>query len=282
MKKGLVLEGGAMRGMFTAGILDYFAQNNLEFDGMVGVSAGAVFGCNYKSRQIGRTLRYNLKYCQDKRYCSWRSLIFTGDMYGKRFCYYEIPQKLDPFDYHAFDNNPMDFYVVATDVQSGKPVYRSYPKAREDMIEFMRASASMPFVSKIVEVGGKKLLDGGIADSVPLKFFEEEGYKKNVVILTRPKGYIKEPTPLSLPAKIIYRKYPAMINAILTRHEMYNRQMQYIQEREKAGAAYVLRPQKPLELKHAEHNPQKLRAAYDEGRKTAEKEFLNVKSFLEE
>ena len=280
MKKGLILEGGAMRGLFTAGILDVFLENDIEFDGLVGVSAGAVFGCNYKSRQIGRTLRYNLKYCRDKRYCSFRNLLFTGNMYAKKFCYYDIPERLDVFDRETFESNPMKFYVVATDVETGKPVYRSFDKADGDCIEFMRASASMPFVSRIVEACGHKMLDGGISDSVPLEFFEKEGYDRNIVITTREKGYIKEKNQLSWLGGIMLRKYPNMRKAIEERHLMYNKQAKYIEEREKSGDVFVIRPERPLELKHAEHDPEKLQAAYDTGRELALKKLQDVKNFL--
>ncbi len=281
MKKGLILEGGAMRGLFTAGILDVFLENKIKFDGLVGVSAGAVFGCNYKSGQTGRTLRYNLKYCRDKRYCSFRNLLLTGDMYAKKFCYYDIPEKLDVFDKEAYNNNPMKFYAVATDVETGKPVYKSFDKADGDFTEFLRASASMPFVSRVVETSGYKMLDGGISDSVPLEFFEKEGYNRNVVITTREKGYVKEKNPLSWLGGIMLRKYPNMRKAIETRHEMYNKQMKYIEEREKTGEVLVLRPEMPLELKHAEHDSIKLQIAYDTGRELALKKLPEIKKFLE-
>ncbi len=280
MKKGLILEGGAMRGLFTAGILDVFLENNIEFDGLVGVSAGAVFGCNYKSGQIGRTLRYNLKYCRDKRYCSFRNLLFTGDMYAKKFCYYDIPEKLDVFDKKAYNENPMKFYAVATDVETGKPVYKSFDKATGDFTEFLRASASMPFVSRVVETAGHKMLDGGISDSVPLEFFEKEGFDRNIVITTREKGYVKEKNPLSWLGGIMLRKYPNMRKAIAERHEMYNRQTKYIEEREKTGNVLVIRPETPLQLKHAEHDAQKLRKAYDTGREIALKKLPEIKNFL--
>ena len=280
MKKGLILEGGAMRGLFTAGILDVFLENGIKFDGLVGVSAGAVFGCSFKSEQFGRTLRYNLKYCRDKRYCSFRSLILTGDMYGKQFCYYDLPDKLDVFDKEKYNSNPMKFYVVATDIETGLPVYRSFDKSSGDFTEFMRASASMPFVSKPVEISGKKFLDGGISDSIPLEFFEKEGYDKNIVITTRELGYTKKKNPLTWYAKLTLRKYPHMIRAIAERHIMYNKQTEYIQEREKSGDIFVLRPEKPLKLKHAEHDPKKLRYAYDTGRELALKKLPEIKKFL--
>lgn len=280
MKKGLVLEGGAMRGLFTAGVIDVFMENKIEFDGLVGVSAGAVFGCNYKSGQIGRTLRYNLKYCRDRRYCSFWNIIRHGDMYPKQFCYHDIPEKLDVFDKEAFNNNPMKFYVVATDVETGKPVYRCFDKTEGDYLEFMRASASMPFVSSIVEAYGKKMLDGGISDSIPLEFFEKEGYDRNIVITTREKGYKKEKNPLSPIAPLFYAKYPNMAKAILERHIMYNKQLEYIESREKSGDVLVIRPERPLELKHAEHDAKKLQSAYDYGRELANKRLSEVKEYL--
>ena len=282
MKKGLVLEGGAMRGMFTAGILDVFMENGIEFDGAVGVSAGAVFGCNLKSRQIGRTIRYNEKYSRNWRYCSFRSLILTGSMYGTDFCYRKIPEELDIFDNETFNNNPLKFCVVATNIQTGKAEYRYFDKAEGDFIEFMRASASMPFVSKIVEINGRKYLDGGIADSIPLKFFESEGYTKNVVVLTREDGYVKEKNPLVPLAKVQFRKYPNMINAIANRHEMYNETLKYIKEKEKKGEIFVIRPDFPLPLRHAEHDPVKLREVYELGRKKATECLSGLKKFLEE
>ena len=192
MKKGLILEGGAMRGMFSAGVMDVLMEAGIEFDGIVGVSAGAVFGCNYKSKQIGRTIRYNMKYVRDPRYCSLSSLIKTGDMFGRDFCYNIIPNELDLFDNDTFKNNPVKFYVVATDINSGKALYQRIDSADEKGLEYMRASASMPLVSKPVVLDGKEMLDGGIADSIPLEFFVNKGYDKNLVILTQPKDYVKK------------------------------------------------------------------------------------------
>ena len=189
MKKGLILEGGAMRGMFTAGVIDVMMENGIEFDGAIGVSAGAAFGCNYKSRQIGRAIRYNMRFCNDPRYCGLRTLLKTGDLYSKDFCYKEVPLKHDIFDFETFRNNPMEFYVVCTDVETGKPVYKKCDNFDNNNFEWIRASASMPIVSNIVEIDGTKLLDGGVADSIPIRYFESIGYDKNVVILTQPRGY---------------------------------------------------------------------------------------------
>ena len=196
MKTGLIMEGGAMRGMFTAGVIDVLMEAGVCFDGAIGVSAGAVFGCNYKSRQIGRVIRYNKTYCQDPRYVSFRSLLRTGDIYGEEFCYHELPDRLDPFDVKTYEENPMDFYVVCTDVETGKPVYHNCLKGDAEDIQWMRASASMPALSRFVNLDGHMLSDGGTADSIPVRFFESIGYERNVVILTQPEGYVKKPNQL--------------------------------------------------------------------------------------
>ena len=198
MKYGLVLEGGAMRGLFTAGVLDVFLENGIAFDGIIGVSAGAAFGCNLKSGQAGRVLRYNKQYCRDWRYCSWRSLFLTGDMFGADFCYRKLPEELDPFDKASFEANPTEFFLVCTDVISGKPVYHRCEKADRNCMEWMRASASMPLVSSLVNIDGAFYLDGAITDSIPLDFMERQGYHKNIVILTQPEGYVKKAAPCAV------------------------------------------------------------------------------------
>lgn len=280
MKRGLVLEGGAMRGMFTSGVIDVMMENGVEYDGLVGVSAGACFGCNYKSRQPGRALRYNLRFCRDPRYAGFRSLLRTGDIYGADLCYREIPDELDPFDYDAFEQNPMAFYVVCTDVHTGEAVYHRLPHARTGEMEWIRASASMPLVSRIVHAGGRELLDGGVADSIPLKFFEGEGYARNVVVLTQPEGYVKGPNKLVPAARLTLRKYPKLVDAMARRHEIYNASTAYLRERERAGMAYVIRPAAPLEVGHIEHDPAKLRAAYELGRAAGEANLNGVRAFL--
>lgn len=279
-KTGLIMEGGAMRGLFTAGVIDVMMENNIEFDGAIGVSAGAAFGCNYKSKQIGRAARYNIKYCNDPRYCSLKSLITTGNLFGADFCYRELPEKLDLFDNATYNSNPMDFYVVCTDVETGKPLYKKCDTTEGELLEWIRASASMPLVSKIVEVGGYKLLDGGISDSIPLKYFESIGYNKNVLILTQPKDYVKKKNELLPLMKIILRKYPKLVEAMAIRHEMYNKTTEYINEKEKKGDIFVVRPEKKLEVGRIEKNPEKLRQAHLAGRTEGEKAIAQMKEFL--
>lgn len=281
MKTGLVLEGGAMRGMFTAGVTDVMMENGIDFDGTIGVSAGAAFGCNYKSRQPGRVIRYNTKFCNDPRFCSIRSLIKTGDMFGADFCYHELPEKHDVFDSEVFNSNPMEFHVVCTDVLTGKAVYRRLDEVSYDALEWMRASASMPLASRIVEVGGYKLLDGGISDSIPLEYFQSIGYEKNVVILTQPDGYVKKPSRAMGAMKLMLRKYPELIKALEKRPEVYNKQVAYVRNEEKNGSTFVIAPEEKLPIGHIEHNADNLRKVYNLGREVAEKRLSELKTFME-
>lgn len=280
MKKGLVLEGGAMRGMFSAGVMDVLMENGIDFDGVVGVSAGAVFGCNYKSKQIGRTIRYNMKYIKDPRYCSVRSLIKTGDMFGRDFCYNKIPNELDIFDNDTFIKNPLEFYVVATDINTGKAVYKRIDSADQKGLKYMQASASMPLVSKPVVINGKEYLDGGITDSVPLEFFIQKGYDKNLVILTQPKGYIKSKNSLIPLMKLKLRKYPKLIEAMTNRHIMYNKQTEYTEKMAQKGKAFIIRPSEKLPIGRLEKSPETLKTVYDLGRKEALKNLEKIKEYL--
>ena len=280
VKSALILEGGGMRGMFTCGILDVFMENGIKFDACCGVSAGAVLSCNYKSGQIGRALRYNKKYSKDARYCSIRSLIETGDLYGVDFCYREIPDVLDVFDREAFRENPMPFYVGATDVFTGKPRYHNCINCDETDMLWMRASASMPLLSNVVEVDGYSLLDGGISDPVPYRCMEESGYNKNVIVLTQPLNYRKRRSRAIPLMKVMLRKYPAIIAAMEDRHNLYEKQLNEIKKREKAGEAIVIRPQKALGISRTEKNGDKLERAYIEGRREAEKRLPEIKDFL--
>lgn len=281
MKKGLVLEGGAMRGLFTAGILDVMMEAGIEFDGMIGVSAGAAFGCNYKSRQPGRAIRYNTRFAKDKRYCSLTSWWKTGDLYNADFGYHVIPTQYDIFDDKAFEENPMEFYAVCTDVETGMAVYKRLEKSDHLTYDWIRASASMPLASKVVELEGQKVLDGGVADSIPLEFFESIGYDRNIVILTQPDGYVKERNRLMPLMRISLRKYPKMIEAIDKRHLMYNRELVYVYNAETEGRAYVIRPEEKLPIGHISHNPEEMRHVYEIGRKSGERHLERIKKFLE-
>lgn len=280
MKTGLILEGGAMRGIFSAGVMDVMMENGIRFDGIVGVSAGAAFGVNYKSGQIGRAIRYNAKYCHDKRYCGIGSLLKTGNLFNTDFCYGEVPLKLDIFDFDAFEKDPTTFYITCTDVESGKPVYHEYTGRNDHGFDWIRASASLPLVSQIVEIDGAKLLDGGISDSIPVAYFESIGYTKNIVILTQPQNYRKEKNRMLPLIRMKYRKYQNLIKALENRHLMYNAELDLIAKQEKRGELFVIRPDSPLPVKRAEKDPAKLETCYEIGRQTAEKELARLIAFM--
>ena len=280
MKTGLILEGGAMRGLFTAGVLDVLMENKIAFDGVIGVSAGAAFGCNFKSGQIGRAVRYNVRFCRDKRYCGLGSLLKTGDIFNTDFCYGEVPLKLDPFDFDAFEKDPTDFYVVCTDVETGQALCHRYTGWDDHGFDWIRASASMPLVSRMVEIEGRKLLDGGIADSIPASCFESMGYTRNVVILTRPEGYRKKKNQALPLIRRKYRAYPRLVEAMEQRHLVYNAELDYVAQAQAEGRMFVIRPEKALAVRRIEKNPERLRAAYEEGRRTAERQREALSAFL--
>lgn len=282
MQKGLVMEGGAMRGMFTAGVCDVLLENDISFDGAIGVSAGATFGCNFKSRQIGRAIRYNKKYSHNWRYCSLRSLIFTGDLYGADFCYNILPNKLDRLDYETYRSNPLKFYAVVSDCITGKPIYKELKTCDESDLTWMRASASMPIASHPVKIEGYELLDGGMTDSIPLRAFEEMGYEKNLVILTQPRDFVKQPSSSIKFLKFFLRKYPNLFEAMKKRHETYNQQKKYIFEQEAAGKTFVICPEKSLGISRTEKNPDELQRVYDLGRLTAQENLPKLRKFFEE
>lgn len=279
-KFGLVLEGGAMRGMFTAGVTDVLMENGINFDGAIGVSAGATFGCNVKSKQPGRAIRYNKKYCKDKRYCSIWSLIKTGDLYGADFCYNILPNQLDIYDVQTYRENPMPFYIVASDCNTGKPVYKELKTCDANDLTWMRASASMPLASKIVKVDGYELLDGGMTDSIPLEYFENLGFNKNLVILTQPREYKKKDNKLMWLMKIMLKKYPLIVEAMKNRAKVYNQEKEYVFKKEQQGDVFVICPETDLGVSRTENNPDELQRIYDLGRQTMQNNLENLKTFL--
>ena len=267
MKLGLVLEGGAMRGLFTAGVLDVFMERGVKFDGMIGVSAGACFGCNFKSGQVGRVIRYNKRFARDPRYCSWSSLLKTGDLFGGDFCYRELPMELDVFDAAAFAANPMEFHVVATDCATGNAVYKRLEAADETAFRWIQASASMPVVSRPVAIDGCEYLDGGLSDGIPLRYFESIGYERNLVITTRPHGYRKFPKGRIALAKPFLRRMPAIYTALKSRYVWYNETLEYIDSRVAAGKVALISPREPLDIPRVCHDPERMQRVYDVGRK---------------
>lgn len=279
MKQGLVLEGGAMRGLWTAGVTDVMMEHDVWPDGLIGVSAGAAFGCNIKSRQIGRAIRYNTRFAKDSRYSGLWSLLKSGDYFNAEFGYHIVPKEYDVFDTDTFRQNPMQFTVVCTDVLTGKAVYHDIDHVDFDELEWLRASASMPLASKVVKVQGYQLLDGGVADSIPLEYFEQQGYTRNVVILTQPKGFVKEPNKLMPIMRIALRKYPDMIKAMEERHIMYNNELEYVAKAEAEGRCLVIRPEGKIPIGHISHDPDQMRHVYELGRQDGERYIEQIKDF---
>ena len=280
MKQGLVLEGGGLRSLFSAGIMDVMMDEGIRFDGIIGVSAGATFGCNYKSHQPGRALRYNMRFRNDPRYISLRSWLTTGDLVGAQFSYHTMPNELDIFDRDTFAADPSVFYVVCTDVHTGEPVYHRIDVMDDVEMDWMRASASMPVVSRPVPLGGRELLDGGISDSIPLRFFQGEGYERCVVILTQPAGFRKRRTRLMPFIRMAMRRYPAIVEAMNCRHEMYNSQLDFLLAEAARGSILLIQPQEPLAIGRTEMNARKMQRVYDLGRSTGKECLPRIIEFL--
>ena len=280
VKTGMVLEGGGMRGMYTCGILDVLMEHRIYTGGMAGVSAGIAFGCNYKSHQPGRALRYNQRFARDKRYSGLRSLLMTGNYYNADFAYHKVPEHYDIFDGNAFADSPMECYAVCFDVLTGETVYHRLDRVDYDTLEWIRASASMPVVARPVEIGGHLLLDGGLGDSIPLQFMKDQGYARNVVILTREYGYRKGPDHSLWMMKPFLRKYPKVVEALRQRHEHYNKQLQLVEFEERSGNAFVFRPLKPLDISRTSHDHEEFDRVYQQGRKEATQRLDDLIKFL--
>ena len=279
MKVGLVLEGGGMRALFTAGVLDALLNiKELDIDGIVGVSAGALFGVNYVSGQKERAIRYNIKYAKDKRYMGLYSWITTGNAVNEEFAFYEIPFKLDVFDQEKFKQSKIDFYVVMTNVESGKSEYVLIKDVFKQM-EYLRATSALPFASKIIEINGKKYLDGGISDSIPIDYCESLGYDKIIVILTRPENTHKE-DKLNFLYKLVYRKYPNLVERLINMGKDYEVVLKKIKDLENENKIFVIRPPKVLKIGRLEKNEDKIQNVYDIGLNTGIKETDNLLKYL--
>ena len=279
MKVGLVLEGGGMRALFTAGVLDALLDvKELDIDGIVGVSAGALFGANYVSGQKERAIRYNKKYARDKRYMGLHSWITTGNAVNKEFAFYEIPFKLDVFDQEKFKQSKIDFYVVMTNVENGQAEYVLIKDVFEQM-EYLRATSALPFASKIIEINGKKYLDGGISDSIPIDYCQSLGYDKIIVVLTRPENIHKE-DKLNFLYKLVYRKYPNLVERLINMGKDYEVVLKKIEDLENKNKIFVIRPPKVLKIGRLEKNEDKIQNVYDIGLNTGIKEKENLLKYL--
>lgn len=281
MKVGLVLEGGSMRGLYTAGVLDVMMDNSIKIDGIIGTSAGALFGVNYFSKQKGRVIRYNKRFCNDKRNISIMSFVTTGNIINKNFAFYEVPYKLDIFDDEEYIKNNKGYLATVTNVETGKAEHLPVNSVFKDM-EALRASSAIPLLSKIVEIDGKKYLDGGIADSISVEKMLENGYDKVIVILTQPKGYKKEALSIRKQklVKLRYRKYPEFVKAMLDRHDRYNKCLEYIEVLEKDNKIFVIRPDEKLDISVMERDKEKLQEIYDIGIAVAKEKIDSLKEYI--
>lgn len=278
MKTCLVLEGGAMRGMYTAGALDVFCRAGVKFDGIIGVSAGAAFGVNYLSNQPGRVIRYNKRFNADRRYMGLIPLLKTGNIVDTEYAYDKVPRMLDPFDGETFDTSGVPFWAVVTNVETGEAEYIRLTHVFEQM-DVLRASASMPFVSRPVNIGGKLYLDGGVADSIPYRAAETLGFERVVVILTRDRSYVKTPMNPKL-IRTWYKKYPAFQEKLKNRHDVYNQAVRDLLDYEQQGRAWVLHPSRPIEIGRLEREGEKLQAVYDLGADDAQAALTDLQGYL--
>lgn len=279
IKAGLVVEGGGMRGVYSSGVLDFFIEKDLFFENNYGVSAGACHLCSYLAKQYKRAFRVNVDYLNDKRYCSVHSLLKTGNLFGAEMLYDIIPNELDLFDYDTYNKNESNFYVVITDINTGKPEYVKIGDLKKDII-YVRASSSLPLLAQNVKINDKEYLDGGISDSIPIKKSIADGNKKNVVILTRDSTYRKGKNSLMPIIKLKYKKYPNFVKSMADRYIVYNEILDFIKELENNGDVFVIRPKKPINIGRTEKNREKLEALYNDGYNDAKDCYEELLKYL--
>lgn len=280
-RKAMVLEGGSLRCMFTAGAVDVMMEEGIAYDGLFGVSAGALTGVNYVSGQPGRTVEINLKYVNDKRYLGMRNLLLHRSIFNFDFLFGEICDTLVPMDREAFQSAPCRFTAVSTNCLTGQPVF-SEKSGAGDIYAAIRASASLPLLAPMVPVEGAPCLDGGVSLSIPYMRALEEGYGKVVVVTTREHGYRKQPVsrPMARLYARAYRKYPELVKALLAAPRRYGQELDGLDRLEALGRVFVLRPPRPVTVSRTEKDTEKLRALYEEGRETCRRQLGALLAYL--
>lgn len=277
---GLILEGGGMKGIYTAGVLDFFLDKGIVFSSIYGVSAGACHMCSYLSGQRGRARDVCVDYLDTRRYCSLESLMTTGDLFNVDICYSLIPNYLYPYDHEAFQQYEGKAYSVATDIVTGRPEYFRIRDLKVDIVK-IRASASMPLVSRNVKIGNRLYLDGGISDSIPLRQSVLNGNQKNVVVMTKEVGYVRKPSRQLGLIKARYARYPKVYQLMAERHINYNEQLEYISLQQQEGRAFVIRPKTASSVGRVEKDPDKLYALYQQGYDEAAECYEELLEYLE-
>ena len=278
-KIGLILEGGGMRGIYTAGVLDFFIDKNIEVDLVVGVSAGGCHAASYLSKQYKRAFHSNVDYLNDKDYISFRNLIKNGSIFGMELMFDKIPNELYPYDHEAFYNSKSKFTVVATNCETGEAEYFQLKDMKKDIM-YLQASCSIPMFANIVEVGGYKLVDGGVSDSIPIEYALKQGCNKNIVILTRDKTYRKNKVKFLSLIKRKYKKYPKLVKSIANRHINYNKSLDLIKSLEDKKDIFVIRPKAPVKVSQIEKNVSKLTDLYNEGYNDAKNSYEKIIEFI--
>lgn len=277
---GLVLEGGGMRGVYTAGVLEYFMEENLYFPYVIGVSAGACMGASYLSRQQGRNKKINIDLVTDPRYLSFRNFIRNREIFGMDFLFDEIPNKINLFDYDSFLNGKEQFVVGTTDCETGEAVYFNKHEHGKDMLTIIRASSSLPFVAPSVSYDNRILLDGGIIDPIPIKKSKADGNVKNVVVMTKPPNYSKKRSRFSGTFKYFNKRHHKIGELLETRHELYNDTLNYLQEQRETGNVFLIQPSMEVPVSRIERNQAKLVQLYELGYEDAKHQFQELCEFL--
>jgi predicted patatin/cPLA2 family phospholipase len=269
---GLVLEGGGMRGVYTAGVLDFFMDQNWYFPYVAGVSAGACNATSYISRQRGRNRKVTIDYVGDWRYLSYRNFFREKSIFGMDFIFNQLPKVLEPFDFETFYGSEQRFAIGTTDAYTGESIYYMKHDLKEDTLPIIQASSSLPFVAQPVRYGGRTLFDGGLVDPIPIQRSILDGNERHVIILTKESGYRKSPFKQRWFAKSIYPKYEGLVNVLINRSEIYNSTLEIIDLLEQQGKAFVFRPKSSVQVSRVEKNKSKLVELYDMGYGDALKE----------